>query len=109
MPSKVVFADKSLEDAILKLRDGKTEDMELHATISNAIRQIEENAFCGVQIPKKLIPKEYLKRFGVDNLWKFDLEKGWRLLYSIKRQETLVTSILLEWMNHKHYERRLKY
>jgi len=37
------------------------------------------------------------------------LPDAWRLLYSIENQEILVVSIILEWMDHKNYERTFKY
>ena len=45
----------------------------------------------------------------MDNLWKYDLPKGWRLLYSVRGNEIIVISIILEWLSHKEYERRLGY
>lgn len=41
----------------------------------------------------EIVPKKY----GVDNLWKYDLPKGWRLLYSVRGNEIIVISIILEW------------
>ncbi|MEA1904772.1 MAG: hypothetical protein U9M97_02690 [Candidatus Hadarchaeota archaeon] len=38
-----------------------------------------KDAFCGIQIPKKLIPREYSRKYGIDNLWKYDLPGGWSL------------------------------
>ncbi len=69
----------------------------------------EENAFCGIQIPKRLIPKVYIKKYGIDNLWKYDLPKGWRLIYSVAGDGILIISIIIEWFDHKEYERRFKY
>jgi len=70
---------------------------------------LEENAFSGTQISKKLIPKVYCNNFSIDNLWKYDLPNAWRLIYSIKNSEIYVLSIILEWMSHKEYEQRFKY
>ena len=39
-----------------------------HKFINQAMGNIEEDAFCGIQVPKKLIPKSY----NVKNLWKYD-------------------------------------
>ncbi len=63
----------------------------------------------GYSPPKRLIPKHYIKRYGIDNLWKYDLPKGWRLLYSIAREEILIVAIILEWLSHPEYERRFGY
>jgi len=107
--SKVVFADAKLKDAFEKLKESRTEDLRLYSWLSRAFDDIADNAFCGIQIPKKLIPKVYLDKYGVDNLWKYNLPDAWRLLYSVARDEVIVIAIILEWMPHKEYERRFKY
>jgi mRNA-degrading endonuclease RelE of RelBE toxin-antitoxin system len=77
--------------------------------LNRAFDDISANAFCGVQIPKKQIPKEYSKKYGIDNLWKYNLSNAWRLLYSVARDEIIVVAIILEWMPHKDYEKRFGY
>lgn len=109
MKSKVVFADAKLKDAFEKLKESRTEDRRLYNWLNRAFDDIADNAFCGIQIPKKLIPKVYLDKYGVDNLWKYNLSDAWRLLYSVARDEVIVIAIILEWMPHKEYERRFKY
>ena len=81
----------------------------MYGFILRAFEDIEYNAFCGIQIPKKLIPKEYLKKYNVKNLWKYNMPDAWRLIYSIEGKNLLVFSIILEWMDHKTYERRFGY
>ena len=113
MPSdkkiKVVFADEKLKEAYLKLKDAKTEDKMLFEWLNRAFDDLKKNPFCGIQIPKKLIPKTYIKKYGIDNLWKYDLPKAWRLLYSIIGDEIRIIAIVIEWLNHKDYERRFGY
>jgi len=104
--SKVVFADDKVEKDFEKL----DESDELKKYLKRAIRDIQTNAFCGVQIPKKLIPKEYIQKYGIENLWKYDLPDRWRLVYSITTPTKIqIVSIILEWFNHKEYERRFNY
>ncbi len=109
MKSIIRYADEKLKQTLNKLKDSKTEDKKLYEWINKALDDLEENAFCGIQIQKKLIPKTYIDKYGIDNLWKYDLPKGWRLIYSVSNNEVSVLSIILEWMNHKNYERRFKY
>ena len=109
MKSKVVFGDEKLKQAYEKLKTSKTEDKILHKWISRAIDDLEENIFCGIQIPKRQIPKDYIQKFEIDNLWKYDLPKAWRLMYSVSNGEICIISIVLEWMSHKDYERKFKY
>lgn len=109
LPSAIRFADEKIKEAFYKLENGDNQEKELFKFINQAMDNIEKNAFCGVQIPKKLIPKEYSSKYGVTNLWKYDLPRAWRLVYSIVRDEVIVVSLILEWFNHKGYERRFNY
>ena len=109
MESQVYFVDEKLKETYNKLVESKTEEQELHKWISRAIDDLKQNAFCGIQVKKELIPKEYTQKYQIDNLWKYDLPKGWRLLYSVARDGIIVISIILEWMDHKDYERRFGY
>jgi Txe/YoeB family toxin of Txe-Axe toxin-antitoxin module len=109
MKSSVYFGDEKLKACYEGLRESKVEDKMLLNWISRAIEDLEKNAFCGIQIPKKLIPKIYIDKYKIDNLWKYDLPKGWRLIYSVVYDGVCIISILLEWMDHKNYERRFNY
>ncbi|MGI0135174.1 MAG: hypothetical protein ACREBW_09485 [Candidatus Micrarchaeaceae archaeon] len=60
-------------------------------------------------MPKRLIPKIYMQKYGVNNLRKYNLPHGWRLVYSLKGSEIEIIAIILEWFTHKEYERRFNY
>ncbi len=110
LTSEVKFGDENLKKAYLELETGKFEEKQLKERLDRAAEDLKKNAFCGIQIPKKLIPKEYHLKYGpLTNLWKYNLPDAWRLIYTIKRNEVVVLSIVLEWMTHKEYERRFNY
>ena len=109
MKSHIKFAEETLKKSLAKLKTSKTEDKNLYRWINRALDDIEEDAFCSIQVPKKLIPKKYIQKYKIDNLWKYDLPKGWRLFYSIAESKIIIISIVIEWMNHKDYERKFKY
>ena len=109
MESRVVFAEKRVKEAFDKLKGSKTEEKKLYEWLNRAFDDLAENAFCGIQIPKKQIPKVYLKKYGIDNLWKYNLPNAWRLLYSVAKDEIVVISIILEWLPHNEYEKRFDY
>lgn len=109
LPSDIRFADESIKEAFYKLEKGDDSERELFKFINQALDNLEENAFCGIQIPKRLIPEEYIKKYGAKNIWKYDLPKAWRLIYSIVNDEIVVVSLVLEWLDHKNYEKRFKY
>ena len=56
LPSDIRFAEESIQKAFYKLEGGDDSERELFKFINQALDNIEENSFCGVQIPKKLIP-----------------------------------------------------
>jgi len=109
LPSEIRFAEANIKKAFNKLKEGDNSEKELYKFINQALDNLEKNAFCGTQIPKKQIPKEYLKKYGAKNLWKYDLPNAWRLIYSIRGGKAFVISIILEWLSHKDYERRFNY
>lgn len=110
LASEVKFGDENLKNAYLQLATGKFEDKQLKEWLDRAVADLEKNAFSGIQIPKRLIPKEYYHKYGpLTNLWKYNLPNAWRLIYTIKRNEVVVLSVVLEWMAHKEYDQRFGY
>ena len=109
MKSEITFTDEKIQAAFEKLKESKTEDKKLYDWIVRAFEDLEENAFAGIQIPKRIIPKEYKMKCNVDNLWKYNLPNAWRLIYTVANDKVTILSIILEWMNHKDYEKRFKY
>ncbi len=109
LSSKVKFLDIKLKKAFEELKESKDNEKQLYEWLVRAFKDIEANAFCGIQIPKKLIPKDYLQKYNVQNLWKYNLPNAWRLLYSVENGEIIVVSIILEWLKHKEYERKFNY
>jgi len=83
-PSEIQFIDPALKKAYEGLKAGTNDERDLHRFLTRAFKDIQENAFCGIQIPKKQIPKVYLKKYGIKNVWKYNLPNAWRLIYSIK-------------------------
>ena len=109
MKSKVIFADEKVRKAFDKLKGSKGEGKMLYEQLNRAFDDIAGNAACGIRVPGKLIPKEYVSKYRVNNLWKYNLPNAWRLIYTIKGGEVVVVSVILEWMTHKEYERRFGY
>ena len=107
----VIFAEKDLEIAFESL----AENSPLKKSIKRAIDNINKNVFCGDQIPKSLIPKslipkEYIKKYRINNLWWYPLADNWRLVYSIVTPSKVeIVGVIIEYYNHKAYERRFGY
>ena len=105
----VAFADERVKEAYDKLAGGKTEDKNLHDFLNRAFDDLKQNPFVGIKIPKNVWPQEYVQKYAINNLWKYDLPNGWRLVYTIRGVEVEIVSIVLEWFDHKDYERRFRY
>lgn len=60
LPSKVKFTDAKVKKAFFELSE--CNESKVYDWLVRAFRDIEENAFCGIQIPKRLIPFEYKKK-----------------------------------------------
>lgn len=93
---------------IIREKDGK-----FHKQLLKAIEREKDNLLIdmhrGFQIPKEQIPKAYVDEYGVSNLWKIDLPDYWRMIYSIVGNEFEIISILLEFMDHKDYDKKFGY
>jgi Txe/YoeB family toxin of Txe-Axe toxin-antitoxin module len=105
-PSEVVFVDDNTEKEFDRLSDNDG----IKKYIKRAIEDIKKNAFCGIQLPKKLILNEYVQKYNPKNLWKYDLPDRWRLVYTIITPSKVeIVSVILEWFDHPDYERRFGY
>ena len=105
----VAFADASLKKAFEELEKGRYEEQQLLDFLKRAVEDLKKDPLCCIRVPSKLWPKEYIQAYQINNLYKYDLPNGWRLLYTIRGNEIEIISILIEWMKHKDYERRFKY
>jgi len=104
--SEVTFANDKIEKEFNSLDEN--DDLKKH--IHKAIDEIKNNVFCAIPLPKRLIPKDYIQKFGIINLWKYDLPDGWRLVYSITTPNKVeILAIILEWFSHPEYERKFHY
>ncbi len=109
LKSRVTFANEKIKKEFEQLKEGDFSEKELYKFLNQALQNIAENIYCGTRIKNKLIPKEYIQKYKVNNLWKYDLPKGWRLIYTLNRNEIEIVSIILEYFDHKQYEDRFNY
>jgi len=104
MNSSVAFISAELKNQFESLKNGRFENKLLHKWITRAIKNLEDHPLSGIKISKKLWPSEYVKKYQITNLWKYDLPHAWRLLYTIETDEIMIMNIILEWFSHKEYE-----
>lgn len=102
----VGFIDHKVKEEYEKARE---DNPQLFKFLERATNDLKENPFCGIKVPKNLWPGYYVKKYEIDNLWKYDLPNAWRLIYTISKDEIKILAILLEWFDHKGYEKRFGY
>lgn len=84
-----------------------------HQVLFNSIKQkidfLKANPRYGIHISKDKIPKEYIQKFDINNLWKINLSGAWRMLYSIRGNEIEILSLILDILDHKKYNKKFGY
>jgi len=88
----------------------KTEQTILNA-ITKKIEIIKSNPHYGNPIAKSHIPKEYINKYEISNLFRVELPNYWRMLYSLIDGETKIEIIafVLDIMDHSIYNKKFRY
>jgi hypothetical protein len=100
-----VKAVKDVADFISSLES----DSYLRQIIDKALDILKENMFAGQLIEKREFPKSYVQKYGITNLYKYNLDKSKRLIYTLAADESGIAVVVLEILNHKEYEKRFGY
>ncbi|MFQ5406216.1 MAG: type II toxin-antitoxin system RelE/ParE family toxin [Candidatus Micrarchaeia archaeon] len=77
--------------------------------LDKAIDKLKYNFKAGKHVPKNMLPPFYVINFGVENLWKLNIDNNYRLIYTIRGTEVEVMSVLLEFFDHNKYNKRFGY
>ena len=78
-------------------------------SILRTIDLLKKDPFSGNQVPKRLIPQKYIKKYGVDNVWRIELSDRWRLLYTITGNQVEIITFIMDIVNHKDYDKIFGY
>lgn len=94
-----------------QIKEGKnnTEEMQLLRSIKQKTDFVKANPFYGDNITKKLIPKEYIIKYKVKNLWRVELIHYWRMLYTIKGDQVEIICFILDIIDHDKYNKKFGY
>ncbi len=87
---------------------GKTnsEEITLWKGIQRMFDLIQDNPFYGENAKKKQIPKYYIDKYGVKNLFIADLPLFWRMVYSLESDKIEIISFVMDIFDHKDYNKR---
>lgn len=77
--------------------------------VNNGLDELKRNMFAGERIEKKKFPKCCVQKYGINNLYKFNLDSRSRLIYTLVAEGTGIAVVVLEILDHKKYEERFGY
>ena len=87
----------------------KSEEIKLWNGIQRAFDRIQENPFYGRNAKKKLIPKYYVEKYGINNLFIVNLPFFWRMIYTLESDKIEIVAFILDIFTHKDYNKKFKF
>ena len=110
---KVILSEEA-EEAYKYLNEhaeGSKNDRSILNSITKKVELIKANPHYGAPISKKLIPGDYVDKYGVTNLFRVELSNYWRMLYTLTDGGSVIEIIafVLDIVDHKKYDKKFGY
>lgn len=102
-----VVLSPEAENTFLRLSESKR-DRKIEAAVRKKAELIKGDIHYGDAIAKKLIPKEYIERYRITNLFRVELPGFWRMLYTLAPGETDQETVEFI-LSHPEYARKFGY
>ena len=81
----------------------------LYKIVGKGIDDLKLDVCAGVKIERKKFPRDYVRKYGINNLWKLNLDSNYRLTYTILVEDVFQIPVILEVLDHKKYSQRFGY
>ncbi len=107
--NKEVFVGFTDERLLKEFNGLKFSNLALYIYLDRAFDELKINPRCGIHLPRRIIPKSYKQQYDSENIWKYNLPDGWRLIYYLNTENNQLRVMVLEWLKHSEYERRFNY
>jgi hypothetical protein len=105
-----VFLKDDAKETYFNLKNKTDKDSKiLIKSINRLLNLLEVNPQYGNAISKKQIPVILINKYNISNLYRVELSKFWRLLYTIKNDEVYIYLIVLKIFDHKKYNKLFNY
>lgn len=95
-----------------QLAKGNRRNERTYKLLINGINTLKRNYKAGSHLSRRKHRKAfeyYNKKYGIENLWKLNVSRDWRMIYTVVGNEVEVISFILEMMDHKRYNKRFGY
>ena len=100
---------KEFSDLEKRAEKHEAEAEHLLKITEKGISKLIEDYRDGQKIQKKLWPKYYIQKYGINNLWRLRLDDYWRLIYTLIGGKVRIEAVILEVLDHKEYNKRFGY
>jgi len=102
----MVLLEREVYEFYLRLREGDV----LKRAIDKGLGILRADMFAGERVRRQQIPRYYVDRYGVNNLYRLRLDRARRLCYTLAADQEGVKVVVLEvFSDHKSYSRRFGY
>jgi len=108
-PVFVSFSSVKLDSKFSSLETSNSSDRSLFYSISKAILVLKSDPSSGIKLSKKIWPKDYVRKYSLTNLWKYNLSDAHRLIYTVISDDSMFLVLILDWFNHKSYEKKFNF
>lgn len=111
--ARVILSSEA--DEAYKYLSEAAKESKIERSILNSINKkmelIKANPHYGSPVPKDRIPKEYVTKYEITNLFHVELSNFWRMLYTLTNDEKEIEIIafVLDIMDHKDYDKKFGY
>lgn len=82
---------------------------QLLTSINHTITRIKQDYLYGDLVPRKQLPKSLITKYGTNKILRVELTGYWRLLYTLVGNEIEIIALVLDFMNHKEYDKLFEY
>ncbi len=105
---RILLKDKAKESYLELKRRNDAEAKSILNSIERIKVILKDNPQYGDPIPKRLIPREFIKH-GIQNLYRVELSNYWRMLYKIEGNKIEIFLFVLTIVDHKEYNKLFGY
>ena len=86
-----------------------SEEMQLLNAIRKKSGLVKLNPAYGDKVPKAYWPKGLVEQYKLTNLWRAELTRYWRMLYTLRGDRVEVLCFVIRIVDHKRYDRLFGY